>query len=90
MPESCHSLVSRYAAIASAARNERERPVLLASFRAGFWSSDLREQKTCLCSYVYSISQRTICEVITSSNSKCNDVTFAAYEGIQPFNSREA
>src|ERR1700691_4336627 len=31
-PEICHSFVSRYAAIASAARNERERPVLLASF----------------------------------------------------------
>jgi hypothetical protein len=32
MPEICHSFVSRYAVIASAARNERERPVLLASF----------------------------------------------------------
>jgi hypothetical protein len=32
MPEICHSFVSRYAAIAWAARNERERPVLFASF----------------------------------------------------------
>jgi class 3 adenylate cyclase len=32
MPEICHSFVSRYVVIASAARNERERPVLLASF----------------------------------------------------------
>jgi hypothetical protein len=32
MPEICHSLVSRYAEIASDARNERERPVFLASF----------------------------------------------------------
>src|ERR1039457_3683229 len=31
MPEICHSLVSRYAEIASAATNERERPVFLAS-----------------------------------------------------------
>ena len=74
MPEICHSFVSRYAAIASAARNERERPVLLASFssrllverftrteNAGFWSSDLREQKMCLCSYVYSISHAPKC-----------------------------
>jgi hypothetical protein len=32
MPATCHSLVSRWATIASTARNERERPVLLASF----------------------------------------------------------
>src|SRR5450759_1597363 len=32
MPETCHSLVSRYAEIASAARNALLRPVLLASF----------------------------------------------------------
>ena len=36
MPEICHSFVSRYAAIALAARNERERPVLLASFSSLF------------------------------------------------------
>jgi hypothetical protein len=42
MPEICHSFVSRYAAIASAARNERERPVLLASF----WSLLLVERST--------------------------------------------
>jgi hypothetical protein len=42
MPEICHSFVSRYAAIASAARNERERPVLLASF----WSLLFVERST--------------------------------------------
>src|ERR1700693_5686127 len=42
MPEICHSFVSRYAAIASAARNERERPVPLASF----WSLLLVEGAT--------------------------------------------
>jgi hypothetical protein len=42
MPEICHSFVSRYAVIASAARNERERPVLLASF----WSLLLVERST--------------------------------------------
>src|SRR6202521_5347341 len=38
----CHSFVSRYAVIASAARNERERTVLLASF----WSLLLVERST--------------------------------------------
>ena len=42
MPEICHSFVSRYAAIAWAARNERERPVLFASF----WSLLLVERST--------------------------------------------
>jgi hypothetical protein len=42
MPEICHSFVSRYAAIASAARNERDRPVLLASF----WSLLLVKRST--------------------------------------------
>src|SRR6267154_945013 len=36
IPATCHSLTSRYSLIASAARNERLRPVLLASFSRRF------------------------------------------------------
>ena len=36
MPATCHSLKSRYSLIASAARNDRLRPVLLASFASRF------------------------------------------------------
>src|SRR5579872_6421145 len=40
MPATCHSLTSRYPLSASAARNERERPVLFASFSRRFLMPD--------------------------------------------------
>jgi hypothetical protein len=39
IPEICHAFVSRYAAIASVARNERERPVERAIFSRRFFSA---------------------------------------------------
>ena len=38
MPATCHSLISRYSVIASAARNERVRPVLLANRSSRFFT----------------------------------------------------
>src|SRR5262249_13082912 len=40
MPATCHSLTSRYSLMASAARKERLRPVLLASFSSRFLAAE--------------------------------------------------
>ena len=40
MPPTCHSLTERYSVIASAARNDRLRPVFFASFSSRFLTTE--------------------------------------------------
>ena len=66
MPATCHSLISRYSLITSAARKERLRPVLLASLSNRFLAAEAtrnREGRRAhgfdfLCSLVYNIARR--------------------------------
>jgi hypothetical protein len=61
MPEICHSFVSRYVVIASAARNERERPVLLASFSSLLLVERSTRTEMYQCSYVHIVSHAPKC-----------------------------
>jgi hypothetical protein len=55
MPEICHSFVSRYAAIASAARNERGAPCALGEFLEPAFSRAIHANRKCISVHMYTV-----------------------------------